>query len=95
MAAWKLYMPATLTSRVELLLLDPLTQKAKHGERARITTMLWEQYLSQVAGTSENGTTLIALPRLEDAIFEIEGVKLEYGELVRIVKEAQSVRQPS
>jgi len=95
MAAWKLYMPATLTARVELLLLDPLTNKAKHGERARITSMLWEQYLAQIAGTSENGTTLIALPRLPEAIFELEGVKLEYAELVRIVKEAHSVRQPS
>lgn len=95
MAAWKLYMPATLTSRVELLLYDPLIGKAKHGERARITIQLWEEYLSKVSGSSSDNETTITLPQLPEAIFELDGIKIAYPELVRIVKEAQLARQPS
>lgn len=79
-------MPATLTARVELLLHDPLTQKAKHGERARITTQLWEDYLARVSGVSNEGQTVITLPRLEDALFELEGFKLTYTQLLEAFK---------
>jgi hypothetical protein len=87
MSAWKLYMPATLTSRVELLLFDPLTKRAKHGERARITTQLWEEYLERVRGIAEGERQVISLPRLEDVIYEFEGHRFSYSELLAILKE--------
>lgn len=91
MSAWKLYMPAPLTSRVELLLFDPLTRKPKHGERARITAMLWEEYLTKVRGY---GTTddniLIFLPELHNAIYEFQGTRLTYTDLSSLVKEHEA-----
>lgn len=96
MSAWKLYMPATLTSRVELLLYDPLTGKAKHGERARITTLLWEEYLSRISGQEADGHTIISLPRLEDATFELEGFRVTYRDLLRHLKSKEAaVGQPN
>lgn len=81
MAAWKLYMPATLTSRVELLLYDPLTKKAKHGERARITAQLWEDYLARLGGHAEGDIACIPLPQLDNAVFLFEGQRFTYEQL--------------
>lgn len=81
MSAWKLYMPAPLTARVELLLHDPLTGKAKHGERARITTLLWEEYLSRISGQASDGTLLIPIPSLENAMFDFEGSRFTLSQL--------------
>lgn len=79
-------MPATLTSRVELLLFDPLTNKPKHGERARITTQLWEEYLERIKGVDAVDGKLLTIPRLEDATYEFEGFTLSYTDLLSIIK---------
>lgn len=81
MAAWKLYMPAPLTARVEMLLLDPSTNKPRHGERARLTGLLWEEYLARMSGSAIGDQVIIPLPQLPHAIYEFEGVRFSYNEL--------------
>lgn len=80
-AAWKLYMPAPLTARVELLLRDPMTNKPKHGERARLTAVLWEDYLRRISGYGVGDKTVIPLPELDDAVYLFAGVEFTLEQL--------------
>lgn len=83
MSSWKLYVPAPLAARVELLLFDPATGKARHGERARITVELWEEYLSRLNGTAKGDQLLIPLPHLPNAIYLFGEQRFTFEELSR------------
>lgn len=79
-------MPAPLTARVELLLRDPLTNKPKHGERARITIQLWEEYLAKFQPYEQDGKTIIPLPELDEALYEFQGVRLSFAEIASLIR---------
>ena len=45
--AWKLYIRSTLAAEVELLLLDPMREKIKYGERNRLVEELLEAWIAE------------------------------------------------
>lgn len=83
---WKLSIPASLASRVDLLLLNPLTNKPRYGERSKITALFWETYLSQMsAREAPNGTMILPLPNIPEALFVINGKSFTFDELASAV----------
>lgn len=44
---WKLYIRADLAAEVELLLLDPMREKVRYGERNRLIESLLEDWLKE------------------------------------------------
>lgn len=52
---WKLSLPLSTTAPVSLLLADPLTGLPKHGARARLVTMLLNEWLEKQRKESSTG----------------------------------------
>ena len=45
---WEIVLPATLAAEAELILLDPITAKPKHGERSKIVESLMREWVSSM-----------------------------------------------
>lgn len=50
---WKLYLPATVASQVELLLFDPLREKIRHGARNELVEQLLREWLEKQKVSAE------------------------------------------
>lgn len=44
---WKISIPESIAAPVELLLLDPVSGKPKHGARAKLITQLLSKWLEE------------------------------------------------
>lgn len=84
LAEWKLSIPAPLAARVDLLLLNPLTNKPRYGERSKITALFWEEYLSHMGTSSGSNRVILPLPNLPEVSFIIEGRSFTYAELAAL-----------
>lgn len=60
--SWKITLPATLTGRVEYMLLSPVHQKPIYGARARLIEGLLEHWVAVESGNE----VVPPLPSLQD-----------------------------
>lgn len=44
---WKVYLPSDLAAQIELLLLDPMRDKPKHGARGKLVEQLLREWLEK------------------------------------------------
>lgn len=47
---WKIVLPAALAGAVEHELMDPITRKPRYGERSRLATQLFANWLAERTG---------------------------------------------
>jgi hypothetical protein len=45
-AAWKVYIPLPIATKVDLLLLDPMTGRVRHGAKSAFVTQLLVEWLN-------------------------------------------------
>lgn len=52
---WKCHIPIPIATKIDLLLLDPLTGKTRHGSRSAFVTQLLVQFLQQHENSPTKG----------------------------------------
>ena len=54
---WKVHIPIPIAAKIDILLLDPVTQQTRHGARSAFVTQLLVEFLAK-RGVSDPRSTL-------------------------------------
>lgn len=65
-ADWKISLPAPLAGRLDMALIDPLTQKPRYGARARLIEKLLEHWLAVQHGQPTDNIQIPTLLELRE-----------------------------
>lgn len=96
--AWKLYIPAALKAKMDLILRDPRTGKPKYAERSRIVTQLLETWLDTLTPRVEGAlaeTTIVVLPIADHVQYTIGKYRISSQQLSHLAETHLAMKELS